>query len=181
MTKKRDSKKPRKSTAGIPAVDIYEQFGNQLAKGGGIDRLILFGEPTSSGEFDIDPQIERWLVAIDEAEQGDKSLLVKLMQSGSIPTDIVPHIGDLIKRCYHFKKPNHRPATASHRLTDNDLKLNMANCDVDDLLAEGKSLSVAIKKAAADHGMRESLLHEFHAKRRGPDRRVKARGYKRQR
>jgi hypothetical protein len=66
-------KKPRQHS---PEPDIFERFGNQLAKAGGIDRLLLFGAPASSnhggvsaGEFVIDPQIEKWLVAIDEAEE----------------------------------------------------------------------------------------------------------------
>jgi hypothetical protein len=128
MTKR--SKKPRQHW---PQPDIFEQFSNDLAKGGGIDRLILFGEPTSSdhgdtsaGEFIVDPRVEKWLVGIDAAEEGDKSALVALLQSGSVPNVIAPHIGDLLERCYDFKKPKHRPRTPSHRLTDKEIAMNAA-------------------------------------------------------
>jgi hypothetical protein len=128
--------KHKKSRQHSPEPDIFERYGNQLAKAGGIDRLLLFGAPASSnhgsisaGEFVIDPQIEKWLVAIDEAEEGDKSALVALMKSGSLPAVIAPHIGDLIERCYHFKKPGHRPRTPSHRLTDKEIAMNAAGGD----------------------------------------------------
>jgi hypothetical protein len=100
--------------------DLFEQFGKQLAKGGGIDRLLIFGEMVA-GEIDIDPRVQKWLAAIDDAEQGDKAALVALLKAGSLPDVIVPHVGDLIERCYVFKKPKHRPRTPSHRLTDKEI------------------------------------------------------------
>ena len=54
--------------------DIFEQLGNELAKGGGIDRLLVFGEMVA-GEIDIDPRVQKWLAAIDDAEAGDKAAL----------------------------------------------------------------------------------------------------------
>jgi hypothetical protein len=104
-----------------PEPDIFEQLGNELLKGGGIDRLLLFGEVVA-GEIDIDPRVQRWLIAIDEAEAGDKAALVALLKAGSIPGVVVAHIGDLIERCYVFKKPKHRPRAPSHRLTDKEIK-----------------------------------------------------------
>lgn len=140
------NKRPRRS----PQPDVFEQFAMEMSKGGGIDRLILFGEPilsghgdTSAGEFDIDPRVKKWLVAIDDAEDGDKAALVALLKSGSIPYVIVPHIGDLIERCYEFKKPKHRPRTPSHRLTNREVEMNAAGG----------------------------------VKRRGPERRIQARAY----
>jgi hypothetical protein len=117
---KRHSKNPPEQQP-----DIFERFSNELAKGSGIDRLLLFGEPVA-GELDIDPRVQKWLVAIDDAEQGDKAALVALLKAGSLPNIIVPHIGDLIERCYVFKKPGHRPRTPSHRLTDKEIAMNAA-------------------------------------------------------
>jgi hypothetical protein len=51
------------------------------------------------------------------------------MKSGSLPDVIAPHIGDLIERCYYFKKPKHRPRTPSHRLTDKEIEMNAAGGD----------------------------------------------------
>jgi hypothetical protein len=48
------------------------------------------------------------------------------LKAGSIPDVIVPHIGDLIERCYDFKKPGHRPRTPTHRLTDKEIAMNAA-------------------------------------------------------
>lgn len=144
MTKR--SRKPRPPQHDDPP-DIFEQYSDQLAKGGGIDRLLLFGEPAWSDhgdiELDIDPRIQKWLVALDEAEVGDKSTLVALLKSGSIPDRIVPHIADLIERCYDFKKPKHRPRTPSHRMTEKEIAMNAAGG----------------------------------VKRRGPERRIQARSY----
>jgi hypothetical protein len=160
--------------------DIFEQFGNSVK--GGIDRLLKYGEISSEGEFIINPQLERWLDAIDDADGGDKSKLVALMKSGyPLPNVIIPHVGDLIDR-WDWVRPKHRMRIPSYRLTDNDLKLNMANCEVNDLVASGKSLSVAIKEVAAlheEHGIKETVLREYHDKRRSSARREKARSYKR--
>jgi hypothetical protein len=106
--------------------DIFEQYANEASKGGGIDRLLLFGEPTHDGGFDVNPCVVKWLVAIDEAEQGNKSALVALLKVGSVPNVIAPHIGDLIERCYAFTKPKHRPRTPSHRLTDKEVAMSAA-------------------------------------------------------
>jgi hypothetical protein len=106
-----------------PPPDIFEQVGDRLLKGGGIDRLLIFGEMVA-GELDIDPRVQKWLAAIDDAEQGDTAALVALLKAGSIPDVIVPHIGELIERCYVFKKPKHRPRTPSHRLTDKEIAMN---------------------------------------------------------
>lgn len=144
------------------------------------DRLIQFGEPTTPGNpysFDIPPQIDRWLDAIDAADEGDKSSLVALMKSGyPLPGVIIPHIGDLIDR-WDLVKPKHRMRIPSHRLTDEDIALNAASCDVVDLVSAGKSLSDAITKVETEHHLPKGKLSEFRAKRLGPDRRVKARTY----
>jgi hypothetical protein len=92
---------------------LFERFADELAKGGGIDRLILFGTPATSddisaGEFVIDPVVERWLDAFDAFENADKSKLVALMKSGApLPNILVPHIGDLLDR-WTISRPNHR-------------------------------------------------------------------------
>jgi hypothetical protein len=163
--------------------NVFEKFGQDL-KGlkGGIGKLLKYGEVSSEGEFFINPQLERWLDAIDDADGGDKSKLVAMMKSGDpLPDVIIPHIGDLIDR-WDWVRPKHRMRIPSHQLTDSDLKLNMANCEVNDLLASGKSLSDAIKEVAAlheEHRIKETVLREYHDKRRSSARRAKARSYKR--
>jgi hypothetical protein len=158
--------------------DIYQRHAAEMAQAKGkanIGRLITFGEPVSGGEFAIDPEDERWLDAFDAFENGDKSKLVALMKSGYPPHPmLLPHLGDLLDR-WSVVRPKHRMRIPSHRLPDSDLKMNMACYDVDELLDEGKSLPVALAEIAAECGIKISVLREFHAHRRGPDRRVKAR------
>jgi hypothetical protein len=141
---------------------------------------VRFGDP-GCGESRVDPQIQKWVDAFDAFEDGDKAALVALLKSGHpIPAVIVPHIGDLLER-WDMVRPKHRMRIPSYRLTDNELKLHMANCEVDDLMSSGLvSLSDAIKEVAAlyaEFGIKETVLSEYHGKRRGDDRRVKARGY----
>ena len=158
---------------------LYETLAKDLAKRG-IGSLIQFGEQASDGEFSIDPCIQKWLNAFDAFEDGDKSKLVAVLKSGQpIPDVMAPHIGDLIER-WNFVRPKHRMRTPSYQLTNDDIAMNRLNCELDDLLASsGKSLSVALAEIAASWGTKASVLREYHDKRRGPDRRVKARGYKR--
>jgi hypothetical protein len=167
----------------LPDIPIKDDIPNpfmQYHDSPYIDRLIQFGEPTTPGDpysFDIPPHIDSWLNAIDAADNGDKSVLVALMKSGHpLPDSIVPHIGDLIDR-WNLVRPKHRMRVPSHRLTDEDITLNAASCDVDDLLSAGKSLSVALTEVATERDLPESKLREYRAKRLGPDRRTKARGY----
>jgi hypothetical protein len=155
--------------------DIFERFGNELAKGGGIDRLLIFGEPVA-GELDIDPRVQKWLVAIDEAEAGDKSGLVALLKSGSLPNIIVPHIGDLIER-WDWVRPKHRSRQPSHRMIAVDIAMNAACAELDELLAVGNPIRDAIVVVARSHGIKQTVLREYHTKRRGPKRRVQARAY----
>jgi hypothetical protein len=155
--------------------DIFERFGDRLLKGGGIDRLLLFGEPIA-GELDIDPRVGKWLVAIDEAEQGDKSALVALLKAGSIPDVIVPHIGDLIER-WDWVRPKHRSRQPSHRMIAVDIAINAAGAELDELLAAGNPIGDAIDAVARSHGIKPTVLREYHTKRRGPKRRVQARDY----
>jgi hypothetical protein len=104
---KRHSKNPPE-----PPPDIFEQVGDRLLKGGGIDRLLIFGEMVA-GELDIDPRVQKWLAAIDDAEQGDTAALVALLKAGSIPDVIVPHIGELIDAATFSKNPS--TGRARHR------------------------------------------------------------------
>jgi hypothetical protein len=174
----------RKQVRFDDAPDIFEQFGDTVKHG--IGALLKFGVPAladhgdiSAGEFVIDPRIERWLDAFHAADGGDKSALVRLLKSGHpIPDVIGPHIGDLIER-WDLVPPAHRMRTPSYRLTDDDIEMIAACSDVDDLVSAGKPLSAALDKIAARRGLPISKLREFHSKRRGPDRRVKARAYKR--
>jgi hypothetical protein len=165
MTKR--SKRPQQ------LADVFEQFGAAMAKrDGDIGRLLKFGD---SGAVNL--RIARWLDVLDAFEEdGDKSMLVALMKSGQpIPDAIVPHIGDLIDR-WNIVRPNHRMSIPSWRVTGNDLAMNAADCEVDDLVRLGMGVSEAIAKVAAAHdGLKASVLHEHRAKRRSPDRRIKAR------
>jgi hypothetical protein len=170
------------------AKDVFEEFGNFSLMKGDIGRLIQFGEPASSdygdigaGEFVVDPWIDLWLDAIDVCEYGDKSKLVALMKSGCpLPNVIVPHIGDLIDR-WDLVRPKHRMRTPSYKLTNDDIAMSGACCDVDDLLSAGKSLPDALAVVAVGRGIKISVLREFHGKRRSPDRRAQARSYKHKR
>jgi hypothetical protein len=157
-------------------LNIYEQYAVEMTMGkGDIGRLVMFGDPVGGGEFVIDPVIERWLDAFDAFENADKSKLVALMKSGTpLPNILVPHIGDLLDR-WTISRPNHRMRIPSYRMTDDDLKMNRANCEVDDLLEAGKSLADALAEAAAPDGIEISVLREYRAKRRSSERRAKAR------
>jgi hypothetical protein len=193
-------KEPHQSQ-GEDSPSVFEQFGNSIK--GDIHRLATFGVPNSSGESIIDPRTERWLDVLDSFEDsGNKSKLVAMLKSGhSLPDVILPLIGDMIDR-WNLVRPKHRMRIPSHRVPANDIAMNMANCELEDLLNSGKPLSVA--DAAADivakHNERirtqidlgvlteedgrkrfltNSMLEEWHAKRRSPDRRIKDRTYKR--
>jgi hypothetical protein len=156
--------------------DLSKELRNEVY------RAIKFGEPDDSSghvELVVDPQIESWLDAFDAFEDGNKSPLVALLKSGHpIPDVMVPHLGDLIER-WGFVKPKHRMRTPSHQLTDTEISMITAGYEVDALLNAGKTLSVAVEETAAAHGVNAKSLHDFHAHRRGSDRRVKARSYRR--
>jgi hypothetical protein len=177
--------KRKKPIPDIPVKDDisnpFIQYGEQMISehGDWLNRLIQFSEPSASDEtgFAVDPYINSWLDALDAADGGDKSALVALMKSGRpLPGVIIPHIGDLIDR-WDLVRPKHRMRVPSHRLTDDDIALNAASCDVDDLVSSGKSLSDALTEVAVKRDLPESKLREYRAKRLGPERRVKARTY----
>jgi hypothetical protein len=64
-----------------------------------ISDVLMFGSPTPDGDVDVDPVTARWLDAIYDADNGDKSALVALLKSGKMPPDgILPHVGDFIER-----------------------------------------------------------------------------------
>jgi hypothetical protein len=169
--------KRKKSGAANVAPDIFEQAVGIDATG----RLIRLDDV---GLSRLDPQIKKWLDAINDADGGSKSKLVALMKSGTpLPEVIIPHIGDLIDR-WDWVRPKHRMRIPSYQLTDNELRLDLANCEVNELLDGGVSLSDALKEVATqyeEHGIKETVLREYHDKRRGHDRRAKARSYKRKR
>ena len=154
--------------------EVYEWFRQFLVEHG-IGNLLKFAEPTSDGGFFIDPDIEKWFSAFEAFENGDKVALVALMKSGaSIPDGVVPHLGDLIDR-WDFIRPKHRMRIPSYQLTDADIAMNEMDCNVNYLVRSGKALADAIEEVAARWGIKETVLAEYHGKRRGPDRRVKAR------
>jgi hypothetical protein len=163
----------------IPDIPVKDDNPFSQQCGWKKDRLIQFGEPTSPGDtwsFDIPPHINSWLDAIDAADNGDKSTLVALMKSGyPLPDIIVPHIGDLIDR-WDLVRPKHRMRIPSHRMTDEDVAMNAASCDVDDLVSAGKSLEDAILEVSTVK-LDMTKLSEYRAKRLGPDRRAKMRTY----
>jgi hypothetical protein len=66
-------------------------------------------------------------------------------------------------------------------LDDDYIDMMVACYDVDRLVSAGKSLAVALEEVAAACGYRIGMLREYHAHRRSPDRRAKARGYKHKR
>jgi hypothetical protein len=62
-------------------------------------------------------------------------------------------------------------------MTEDELAMNSAGCDVDDLLKANKPLEDALAEVAAIRGIKLGKLCEYHAKRRGPSRRAKGRVY----
>jgi hypothetical protein len=136
--------------------------------------------------YRITPQHDEWRDAMRAADDGDKSVLVALMKSGQpMPKEIVRHIGDLIDR-WDWKLPEGkgRRRAPSYEPSHADSALSLADFLVNHLLDSGKSLPDAVKEVAAhfaahlpEDGVKETVLREYHAKRRSPDRRDKKRGY----
>jgi hypothetical protein len=175
--------KRKKLIPDIPVKDDisnpFIQYGEQIISehGDWLNRLIQFSEPSASDEtgFAVDPYINSWLDALDAADDGDKSALVALMKSGRpLPGVIIPHIGDLIDR-WNLVRPKHKMRLPSHRWTEEDVAMNGACCDVDDLVSAGKSIDDALIEVANERELKMKTLSEYVAKRRGPDRRVKER------
>jgi hypothetical protein len=156
--------------------NIWQQFDDRMKVRA--DRLILFSKPAyDEGGLEIDTCTAQWLDALDAFEGGDKSRLVILMKSGyPLPKHMLPHIGDMIDR-WKIVRPAHKMSMPSHQWTDDDVAMYAADCDLNDLLKAGKPFEVALKEIIAKHGVKESKMRAYHAKRIGPERRAKARVY----
>jgi hypothetical protein len=126
----------------------------------------------------VDPRIENWLDAIEAADSGDKSPLVVLLKRGTaVPGCILPHLGDLIER-WEWRRPSHRMRVPSYLLTDDEIAMNAACVEVEELVAEGMTVEQAVADVAHRHNLNARTLAEYYAKRRSAERRVKARSYK---
>jgi hypothetical protein len=152
---------------------------DELATKRVFDRVLLFGQRTAGGDDDVEVphHVDAWLDALEDFDSGDKSTLVNLMKSGNpLPDELLPHIGDLLDR-WAFKRPPHKMRLPSYRMTRDELEMSNACAGVMDLLAAGLDLDAALTDVAAKHDVTVAKLREYYGKRRGPDRRAKARKY----